>query len=128
MNYLKTQLKGKLPQEVEATNLYNCRHSLSLSLCLPFSNRVDIPHITGLDSLHPTVPALWCHKHTQAEEYEMEKAGCCRWMVRMSERGYSTAGVIAEVLSVKSTATYDIYAIFFEIFPTVGERLTVSTT
>lgn len=67
--------KRELPQEVEATNLWTCRHCLSLSLCLPFSNRVDIPHITGLDSLHPAVPALWCHKHTQAEEYEMEKAG-----------------------------------------------------
>lgn len=46
----------------------------------------------------------------------------------MSEHGYSTAGVIAEVLSVKSTGTYDTYAIFFEIFPTVGERFTASTT
>lgn len=69
MNYLKTQLKGNYPRK------QTCRHCLSLSLCLPFSNRVDIPHITGLDSLHPAVPALWCHKHTQAEEYEMEKAG-----------------------------------------------------
>lgn len=66
---------------------------VSLSLSLPFPHWVDIPqtHITGSESLHPTVPALWCHKHTQAKKYEMEKVGAVGgWWLNMSERGYST--------------------------------------
>lgn len=64
----------------------------TLFLTLSTSHRVDIPqtHITGSESLHPTVPALWCHKHTQAEKSEMEKVGAVGgWWMNMSERGYS---------------------------------------
>lgn len=68
-------------------------NSLSLSLSFAVSHRVNTPqtHIAGSESLHPTVPVLWCRKHSQAEKHEMGNVGAAGgWWLTMSERGCST--------------------------------------
>ena len=69
---------GKSHQSLQSLKLQQFSVSPSRSV----SPQVDIPqtHITGSESLHPTVPTLWCHKHTGWKVWNGK--GCCgKWVV-----------------------------------------------